>query len=293
MNNAPQDHQKTLIGIRNRRRRWMHISSAIISCRGGDSGYESSHSPTNQYVRPSVLVEMDTNIGRYSGLRNHVNKDNSSLPRQVPSAPTISLSLDVSQCLRRTNATTILIQQPDDVITASNSDAPLPPSQTIRISVTTLWTLVSQTALLLPSLLITRRILNSTSNAVVDYFRGRYLRTTFTRLERAYLRYYEFPAAARAVFRVASQIGILLSLSWVVRWWLWIVLKTGGEDVVSLSTLVGATIEPLGVTSWDFENSYLPCHRAGMGVPWLCGLIWTSSVVGLGHAFAMAVSTSR
>ena len=204
-----QGKQKTWIGIhKRRRRRWMSISSAIISCRGGDSGFESLHysqaNNNNQYVRPTVLVEMDTNIGRHhGGLHNDLNSDNSLDTRQEgSSASTISLTMDVSQCLRRTNATTILIQKPDDVIT---DDAPSsPPSQTIRISITTLWTMVSQTALLLPSLLITRRILNSTSNAVVDYFRGRYLRTTFTRLERAYLRYYEFPAATRAVFRVAS-----------------------------------------------------------------------------------------
>ena len=42
--------------------------------------------------------------------------------------------------------------------------------------------LVTQTAALLPSLLISRRVLNFTWTAIVDYIRGRTVRTTFTNL---------------------------------------------------------------------------------------------------------------
>lgn len=66
------------------------------------------------------------------------------------------------------------------------------------------------------------------------------------------------------------------------------VLQTGGENV-TLSTFIDATSLPSKV-SWDFEDGCLPCHRAGKGIPWLCGAAWITSVVGTGHACAMAVS---
>ena len=34
----------------------------------------------------------------------------------------------------------------------------------------------------------------------------------------------------------------------------------------------------------------LPCHQRGKGMAWLCSIIWIGSVVGIGHACAMAVS---
>jgi hypothetical protein len=48
--------------------------------------------------------------------------------------------------------------------------------------------LLSDSAALLPILLLARRGLNSTFRAIVDYIRGRTIRKRFTRLERAYLR---------------------------------------------------------------------------------------------------------
>lgn len=275
-------NQETSIGVHKRGQRRMHVSNTILSFRGGDSAASSSRQKARQSVDPKLLVEFDTSIRSTKDMQNRI--DNDALTNSIE-RPTLSLTFDVSQCLHPANATTIMIQQPESVY-VSNELQLRPTTPTVPL--TTLWTLVSQSALLLPSLLITRRLLNSTCNAVVDYFRGRYLRTTFTRLERAYLRYYEFPAATRAVFRVASQIGILMSLSWMVRWWMWMVLKTGGEDV-TLSTFIDATRLPLKV-SWDFEDGCLPCHRAERGIPWLCSAVWVASVVGTGHACAMAVS---
>jgi len=293
MNNAKQsyDHLNVPKNVCNKRLSHKHIASnAILLCRGGNSSTPSSHQEaTQQHVRPSLLVEFDTSIRRppQGGLQQRF--ENSPMTNSLDTAAsTLSLSLDASQFLHRDNTTTILIQQPDDTYTTSKLPAGPQPH---HLPLSTMWTLVSQSALLLPSLLLTRRILNSTSNAVVDYFRGRYLRTTFTRLERAYLRYYEFPAATRALFRVASQIGILTSLSWAMRWWMWMVLKSGGEDV-TLSTFIDASSMPLEV-SWDFQGDCLPCHRVGSGgIPWPCSVIWIGSVVAAGHACAMAVSIS-
>ena len=261
--------------------RRIQVSSTVITCRGGDSSTDFSNVHLEQYPKPKLLVEFDTDIAsqnRFGSVQ---------IPQGVvrPAGSTLSISLDASQCLHRSNATTILIQHPNRV---HPTEEFLTSPSTSHIPLTTIWTLVSQSALLLPSLLITRRLLNSTSNAVVDYFRGRYLRTTFTRLERAYLRYYEFPAATRSMFRVSAQVGIFMSLSWIVRWWMWMVLKTGGEDV-TLSTFIDATSSTIKL-SWDFEDGCLPCHRVGRGVPWLCGVIWIASVVGTGHACAVALS---
>ena len=263
------------------KRRMMRVSSKVISCRGGDSTMDFSDGNLGQHSKPKLFIEFNTDIAG----QNRFGSDQISHEVERQAGSTLSISLDASQCLHRSNATTVLIEHPNK-IQQTNSVVTSP--STSHIPLSTLWTLVSQSALLLPSLLITRRLLNFTSNAVVDYFRGRYLRTTFTRLERAYLRYYEFPAATRSMFRVCAQVGILMSLSWIVRWWMWMVLKTGGEDV-TLSTFIDATSSTIQI-SWDFEDGCLPCHRIGRGVPWLCGVIWVASVVGTGHACAMALS---
>jgi hypothetical protein len=130
--------------------------------------------------------------------------------------------------------------------------------------------------------------------AIVDYFRGRTFRTTYTKLERAYLRYYEFPAVTRAISRLVSQMGILLGLSWAVRLWMfWVfssdvapfVFGTTGFDVALAGARAGRKIA-IG-PGW---NVGLPCHGRGKGMAWLCGFFWIGSVVGIGHVLGVAVS---
>jgi len=159
-------------------------------------------------------------------------------------------------------------------------------------------TLLTQTALLIPPLILSRRILNSTWNALVDYFRGRYFRTTFTRLERAYLRYYEFPAVTRAVWRTVSQMGILMGLSWLVRWWMIVALAGNGVGGPMMWMLWGGA-GGLGVNGGggggglDSSSSWnvgLPCQSQTTGVAMVCALVWIGAVVGTGHACAMVVS---
>ena len=73
-------------------------------------------------------------------------------------------------------------------------------------------------------LIVGRRLLNAIAfvfkdiilNLPIDYLTGYYLRKTFTRLERAYLRYYELPSALRAIARTGSQICILFLVEEVV-----------------------------------------------------------------------------
>jgi hypothetical protein len=171
-------------------------------------------------------------------------------------------------------------------------------------------TLLTQTASLVPPLILARRTLNFTWTAIVDYFRGRTIRTTFTKLERVYLRYYEFPAVIRAIARIGSQIGILLGLSWIVR--LWIIWVCSANDVSWPSVMIlGVTAGIDNIWSVGLDGGTgndgsrtgsamllgpsltvgLPCHQRGKGIAWLCGFIWIAAVVGIGHACAMAVSS--
>jgi hypothetical protein len=234
-------------------------------------------------MRPRLIVEFDTNLNNHD-LQKPLDSDEitNSIDPSASIGSSLSLSFDASQYLQRVNNTTLQIQQPRDTNSSIITSSSTPTSTNPPIHA--IYTLLTQSILLLPSLLLTRRLLNFASNAIIDYFRGRYLRTTFTRLERAYLRYYEFPAAIRAVFRVAAQIGILMCWKGVVRWWLGVV-RSGGEDAMLYSVFLDA-----GSLSLEREEgSYLPCHSGG-GVPWLCGVVWIACVVGAGHACAMAVS---
>ena len=71
---------------------------------------------------------------------------------------------------------------------------------------------------LLAPLIVSRRALNAFGDLCMDYMRGRYLRRTYTRLERLYMNYYELPAAFRATCRTISQFAILILLSGVMGW---------------------------------------------------------------------------
>ena len=93
---------------------------------------------------------------------------------------------------------------------------------------------------------------------MADYYAGHYLRTTYNRVEKFYIHYYETPAAFRAFSRSAAQFGVYLILSRIMGW------------------LVGIT-QP-------------PCRGEGRGLAYLCVLLWFGAVVGTGHAFSSAVS---
>ena len=111
---------------------------------------------------------------------------------------------------------------------------------------------------LLAPMIVARRTILTVADVIVDYLRGRYFRTTYSRLERVYLRYYEAPAALRAMARTASQISIFFLLSSFMSW------------------LVG--------------TNHPPCRAQGRGLAFVCGLLWIFSVVGTGHAFTQYVA---
>ena len=87
---------------------------------------------------------------------------------------------------------------------------------------------------------------------------GRYVRKTYSRIERTYLLYYEAPAVFRAFCRITGQISIYFILSSAMAW------------------LVGI--------------SHPPCRSDSRSLASFCALLWTSAVVGTGHALSTAVS---
>lgn len=111
---------------------------------------------------------------------------------------------------------------------------------------------------LLAPLAVSRRALCVLGNLISDWYTGRTLRKTYTRLERIYIHYYETPALFRALTRFISQWCVYLVLARAMGW------------------CVGLT--------------HPPCRSQGRGLAFLCGLIWIGSVVGTGHAFSTAIS---
>ena len=115
-------------------------------------------------------------------------------------------------------------------------------------------------------LIVGRRFLNAIAfvfkdiilNLPIDYLTGYYLRKTFTRLERAYLRYYELPSALRAIARTGSQICILFIVASIVGW-----VYTMGDP---------------------------PCREIGHGLSMICSALWITAVVAAGRACASAVA---
>lgn len=279
---------------------------------------KSEHHQHGKHVLPKaarIVIEFDTHAmsagvpQRDITIRNRIGNrirrgadDNEWRRRKqltqttIRQFPSLSISFDANPT---TSSNALHVGQPTTQHPPPNVVPPLSP-------IPTALTLLIQTASLLPPLILARRSLNFTWTAIVDYFRGRTIRTTFTKLERAYLRYYEFPAVTRAIARIGSQIGILLGLSWAVRlWMIWVCSTSVSSNNVSWPSMV------LGVTgignlksvemlsSGDAGSALLgpglkvglPCHQRGKGIAWLCGFIWIGAVVGIGHACAMAVSS--
>ena len=253
--------------------------------------------------RPRLAIEFDTQAvdGVDKGgsirqkIRSRIGPDNEW--KRVPNrGPALSISLDLSPPSSMATHNLDIHgnsspSQNEQECSSSDNQSLL---ESLRIPVETSIILLTQTAALLPHLILSRRALNYTWIAIVDYFRGRTFRTTYTKLERAYLRYYEFPAVTRACARLVSQIGILLGLSWAVRLWMFwvfssdvapIVFGATGIDIALAGARAGRKIA-IG-PGWKVG---LPCHRRGKGMAWLCGFFWIGTVVGIGHVVGVALS---
>ena len=279
----------------------------------GQSNHPTPNHPSLYSPRPRMIIEFDTscsngNNERGNSIRSRIQSriethEWNEMPHRINAkGPTLSISLDAfapptipSHRIENHQRNSHLNDEDRTDVDNDENQALL---TTLLLPVQATITILTHTAILLPSLLVSRRVLNSTWNALVDYFRGRYFRTTFTRMERAYLRYYEFPAVTRAVWRTVSQMGILLGLSWVIRWWMIMALTGNGLGFSGPMTFwlngIGVETGP-GRGEAGFESVWkmgLPCQSQTTGMAMLCGLIWIGAVVGTGHACAMAVSFS-
>lgn len=111
---------------------------------------------------------------------------------------------------------------------------------------------------LLAPLIFSRRAIVIVYKILGDYVRGRYVRKAYTRVEVAYIHYYETPATFRALCRTSSQLAVYFILSMVMK------------------ALTGIT-HPL-------------CQSKSRRLASLCTLLWVGTVVGTGHAFAKALA---
>ena len=110
----------------------------------------------------------------------------------------------------------------------------------------------------LAPLVVSKRAIVSIGNLVSDWYTGRYLRKTYSRMEKIYIHYYETPATFRAMSRTMSQWVVYLILARIMGW------------------MVGIT--------------HSPCRSEGRGLALFCGLLYLGSVTGTGPAFAEAVA---
>lgn len=116
---------------------------------------------------------------------------------------------------------------------------------------------------LLGPLIFARRVLAQVGELVADYLMGRYLRTTYERVERKYWKEYQGPAALRSLGRCFAHTVSLLVLG------------------KFMEGMVGLGYPPCAIKSKT--KGQLSCH-------WWCGLLWIVAVVGAGNFIAALVS---
>ena len=255
--------------------------------------------------RPKIVIDFDTQAvgssiyqqqqGIRHRIRSRIGNDDDKIQSSINQGPALTISFSPP------SSSTHYTSDISNTITTTNS-INSHQSATMLENLFIPTQVIIQTIALLPPLLLSRRVLNSTWIAIVDYVRGRTFRQTFTSLERAYLRYYEFPAVIRSTARLVSQIGILLGLNWLIRWWMILVMSTSDVGPAVLG-VTGIDIGLVGTASkpdWNEEDPFalfgpgwnvgLPCQQRGKGMAWLCGFIWIGLVVGIGHMSAMALS---
>jgi len=256
-------------------------------------------------LRPRLVITLDTRtvgvgVEQGSSPRNRIQSRTQKVKdrkrRQSNRGPEVSISFNVSppstSPLNNNTYSVLVHNNANRTITKNESQTLV---DNLLISTQTAFTLITQTVALLPTLLLSRRALNSTFRAIVDYIRGRTIRKKFTKLERAYLRYYEFPAVTRAIARLVSQIGILLGLSWVVRAWMIFALigNDGVRKILSSVTWVNVGTDGTNLIDGSREGIFNigTDWNAGSPCASLCGLVWIGTVVGIGHLLVVAVSS--
>jgi hypothetical protein len=129
--------------------------------------------------------------------------------------------------------------------------------------------IVGSTLCWLAPLVVSRRILNTIGDVGMDWYTGRYLRTTYQRISINYWQFYQGPAALRSASRWALHLLLLMTLGKVMEW------------------MVGLHHPPCSsehrFTTTSSGNISLP------GCQWWCGALWMLGVIGTGHAGSVAL----
>lgn len=168
-------------------------------------------------------------------------------------APRVDVANETAVASRREPT---LSQHPDEISLSTDPASAFHLIQLLSRFSVNLGAAFMGTLRLLAPLIVTRRALNACGDLGMDYLRGRYIRKTYTRLERLYMNYYELPAAFRAACRTLSQFVILIVLS--------------------------------GIMGWMVGLHHAPCSIDGSCPRMWCALLWIVAVVGTGHACASA-----
>lgn len=111
----------------------------------------------------------------------------------------------------------------------------------------------------LAPLVVARRGLNWMGEVCMDWYRGRYLRTTYHQVHHGYHKKYQVPAALRSIGRLSAQITILFVLG---RFMEYVVIGLDGSH----------------------------CYLPGENCTWWCCIVWMIVSIGLGHTTATALS---
>ena len=124
---------------------------------------------------------------------------------------------------------------------------------------------------LLAPLIVARRVLVSIGHFFTDYATGRYFRKTYTRLERAYMHYYELPAAMRSLSRCVSLVAIYIVLSKVIA-------------------RFSGCVPTFNAILPHVYDTYTQEEGRQQDVTYLCSALWVGTVVWIGHTVSSAIA---
>lgn len=127
---------------------------------------------------------------------------------------------------------------------------------------------------LLAPLVVARRCLAFLGEQAMDWYRGRYLRTTYRRMEHEYWRYFQVPATLRSIGRLITQTLMMWMIGRIMEW----MLDLGDSPCLILS-IDGISEPHLGELSETIG-----------GCQFWCAALWLFAVMGVTHAGSAAMS---
>jgi hypothetical protein len=138
----------------------------------------------------------------------------------------------------------------------------------------------------LTPMIVAQRVLYYAGTIGFDWYTGRYLRTTYARMEKQYWKFYQVPAAMRSVGRVVAQFVLLSVLGKIMEWMV-------GTRHPPCQFHHSSNLLPSTQLSSSSPLSSLSRARSGRsfgGCHGWCGFLWILAVVGTGHAASTALA---